>query len=221
VATTTTRLALRKPASGDTVNVSTDIGASMDTLDAAVGATNVTAATRPGSPFTGQFIVETDTNRTYVYDGGWLLVGSMVAIKTTDNTVNNTATLASDSQLTLPVEASTTYALEMYLDYSSATTPDAKVSLSVPASATWSVAPNGLLTSVAATSGSIETASVTTSGSITYGGNGAGTHVSANPVGWVKTAGTAGNVVVQWAQNTANASNTVLYTGSWIKLTRV
>jgi hypothetical protein len=145
----------------------------------------------------------------------------MVAIKTTDNTVNNTATLASDSQLSLPVEASTTYALEMYLDYSSATTPDAKVSLSVPASATWSVAPNGLLTSVAATSGSIETASVTTAGSLTFGGNGAGTHVSANPVGWVKTAGTAGNVVVQWAQNTANASNTVLYTGSWIKLTRV
>jgi hypothetical protein len=40
-------------------------------------------------------------------------------------------------------------------------------------------------------------------------------------VGWLKTAGTAGNVVVQFAQATANASNAILYTGTWIRLTRI
>lgn len=186
-----------------------------------MGATNVTAATRPGSPFTGQHIVETDTNRTYVYDGGWLLIGSMVAVKTTDNTVNNTATLANDAQLTLPAEASTTYVLELFLDYSAATAADVKIGLVVPASATWSVAPNGMLTGVAATSGSIETAPSVTAGNLQFGGNGAGVHLTANPVGWLKTAGTAGNVVVQFAQATANASNAILYTGTWIRLTRI
>jgi hypothetical protein len=213
---------MRKPAAGDTVNVSTDLGGVYDTIDAALGSTQCTAATRPGSPVNGQTIYETDTNRFYVYESPtWMLVGSMVAVKTTDNTVNNNATLANDAQLTLPVEANTTYTLEMYVDYSSATAADAKIGLVVPASATWSVAPNGMLTTVAATSGSVETAPSVTAGNLQFGGNGAGVHLTANPVGWLKTAGTAGNVVVQFAQATANASNTLLYTGTWIRLTRV
>lgn len=39
----------------------------------------VTSATRPGAPFTGQFIYETDTKRIYVYDGAaWIYRGGMV-----------------------------------------------------------------------------------------------------------------------------------------------
>jgi len=48
-----------------------------------------TSSTRPASPFEGQYIYETDTNRTLVYDGGaWVMTvdadspPGMVLIKT-------------------------------------------------------------------------------------------------------------------------------------------
>lgn len=64
-ATFTTRLALRKPdpdpSTGDFVNVATDISASMDKIDASIGAINCTSSARPASPYVGQFARETDT----------------------------------------------------------------------------------------------------------------------------------------------------------------
>jgi hypothetical protein len=65
----TTRLGLVKPdpGTGEPVNVAAQINASMDKIDAAVGATICTSTTRPSPPFNGQIIVETDTKRVYVY----------------------------------------------------------------------------------------------------------------------------------------------------------
>jgi len=71
LATFTTRLGLRKPATTDLVNVTTDLGANMDAIDAAVGASVVTSITRPGSPYAGQAIFETDTHNNLLYSGGW------------------------------------------------------------------------------------------------------------------------------------------------------
>lgn len=51
----------------------------LTTIDAGnvVSVAVVTSGTRPGSPSTGLFIYETDTKRTYVYDGtGWRFVGN-------------------------------------------------------------------------------------------------------------------------------------------------
>jgi hypothetical protein len=69
VATSTTRLGLRKPDPTDTVSVSLDLNANADKLDAAIGATVCTSGARPGSPFQGQLIFETDTNRLLYYPG--------------------------------------------------------------------------------------------------------------------------------------------------------
>lgn len=67
MATSTTRLALRKPdpdpVTGDNVNVVTDINQSMDKIDGNIGFTVCTSGTRPGSPWDGQPIYETDTNK--------------------------------------------------------------------------------------------------------------------------------------------------------------
>lgn len=222
MATTTTRWALVKPAAGDTVNVSTQIDAGMDIIDAALGSTPCTAITRPGSPVNGQVIFQTDTYNTFVWhaaDATWLSMMPLTAFKAANKTVNNSTTLSADSELVIAVEANTSYLFEAYLEYSSATTPDAKFSITTPAGATWSIAPRGLTTGVAATSGSIETAPLTTGG-IALGGNGAGTHLTATPSGQVTITGTAGNVTLTWAQNTANVSDTVLYAGSWMRLTR-
>lgn len=70
MATSTTRLALRKPDSdpitGDNVDVDLDLNANFDKIDNAAGAFPCTSGTRPSSPYHGQFIRETDTGRVYV-----------------------------------------------------------------------------------------------------------------------------------------------------------
>lgn len=76
MATTTTRLALRKPAGTDTVNVATDINASMDTIDTVVGFTNASSSTRPSTPFTGQGVLESDTGAAIVSNGSSPASGS-------------------------------------------------------------------------------------------------------------------------------------------------
>jgi hypothetical protein len=73
VATTTTRLLLRKPdpdpSTGDFINVVTDINESMDKIDAAVGVTICTSGTRPtgADRWDGREIYETDTRRNYMW----------------------------------------------------------------------------------------------------------------------------------------------------------
>jgi hypothetical protein len=72
VATATTRLALRKPNSdpvtGDNVDVDADLNANFDKVDNAAGAFPCTSGTRPGTPWHGQIIRETDTGRTLVWN---------------------------------------------------------------------------------------------------------------------------------------------------------
>lgn len=68
MSTTTTRLGLYKPAAdgSELVSVVTDINNNMDSVDAKTGAFACTSGTRPGSPYNGQFIRETDTGKMYV-----------------------------------------------------------------------------------------------------------------------------------------------------------
>lgn len=73
MATTTTRLGLRKPARTDLVAVLTDLDGNYDAIDAAVGITVCTSTTRPSTPYDGQSIYETDTHNRLVWDGsGWV-----------------------------------------------------------------------------------------------------------------------------------------------------
>jgi hypothetical protein len=68
MATSTTKLGLTKPDFVDVVDIS-DLNTNADKLDAAVGSTIVTSATRPAVPFAGQVIFETDTEDSLVWDG--------------------------------------------------------------------------------------------------------------------------------------------------------
>jgi hypothetical protein len=67
VATTTSRLALTKPAGTDAVDIAV-LNSNADKIDAASGATVCTSGTRPASPYNGQFIFETDTTKVYVFN---------------------------------------------------------------------------------------------------------------------------------------------------------
>jgi hypothetical protein len=68
MATSTTKLGLTKPDFVDVVDI-TDLNSNADDIDAAVGFTICTNATRPGSPWTGQSIFETDTGSSFIWDG--------------------------------------------------------------------------------------------------------------------------------------------------------
>jgi len=75
MATNTTRLGLIKPDFVDVVDIS-DLNTNADDIDAAVGAAVVTSSTRPSSPWLGQIIHETDTDKTLVWDGvAWVETG--------------------------------------------------------------------------------------------------------------------------------------------------
>lgn len=73
MATTTTRLALTKPAGTDVVDIDV-LNANADKIDAAVGAYICTSTTRPSTPYAGQVIYETDSKLTWTYaSGAWKL----------------------------------------------------------------------------------------------------------------------------------------------------
>lgn len=214
----TPRVGLRSLVAGDTIDPDDN---NADLLDVVLGSTVCTSSTRPATPWQGQPIYETDTRREYIWSGTvWLPRGPLIVVKSTDKTANANTTLSDDPQLSIAVLAATTYLFEALLIWSSGTTPDAKFGLTVPAGCTWQLAPFGIPAAGTATAGSLETAIFTASG-IPLGGVAAGTKTAALVTGVVFVAGTAGSVTVSWAQNSSNASNTVLYTGSWLQLTRV
>lgn len=87
MATFTTRLILRKPAGIDQVSVSTDLGDNFDKLDNAVGFLECTSSTRPSTPFNGQAIRESDTDRFYASNGSSPASGSWTELWNPETTV--------------------------------------------------------------------------------------------------------------------------------------
>lgn len=72
----TSRLGLNKPdgdpVTGDVVDIE-KLNENFDALDAVVSYTPCTSTARPGAPFVGQAILETDTGKSFVWGGsGWL-----------------------------------------------------------------------------------------------------------------------------------------------------
>lgn len=138
------------------------------------------------------------------------------AYKTGTETVNNTATLQNDDDLFLTVAASTRYDFELFIVYNSGTTPDLKLGWTLPTGATnrymyqffdgtnWVAAAGGT--------------AVPTAG-VALGGFGA--DLPARFKGTLNISTTAGTMQIQWAQNTANASNTSILSGSELKLTKI
>lgn len=120
MATTTTRLVLRKPdptpATGDFVSATLDLNQNWDKVDAAVGAVACTSGARPGSPYNGQFARETDTGNLILWNGAtwqrvffdgpqsrWPNVVDLGRTNASDNVI--TGRLNADSQNRLQVRA--------------------------------------------------------------------------------------------------------------------
>jgi hypothetical protein len=145
-----------------------------------------------------------------------------VASKTANETVTNSATLQNDDALFLPVLATVDYALDAFVIFTSGGTPDFKFGWTTPTGAalrvtytTYSLAsPVG--TQLVDSRTTIDTASAAVPG----GGTTFTTQSAWIVIHGVYLAGgNAGTLQFQWAQNTADASNTTVYDGSWLRLT--
>lgn len=143
------------------------------------------------------------------------------AVKTATEVVNNSATLQDDDHLFVTPRINTRYMLNSFLMWTSGTTPDIKLTFSIPAGSTMNL--NVTTYSRAAAAGTNLADSRMMSQSETVSIPGQGTTFSTQSqwtviTGQVGIGATAGNVTLQWAQNTANASDTSMVIGSWLYL---
>jgi hypothetical protein len=132
------------------------------------------------------------------------------ARKTITENLASSTTYQNDDALVVPVLANTTYDCEMWLLYNSGATPDFKARVTVPAGA---VTPETTLFHNALWFRYTPTTGL---GVASPGGDN---------LYWCKfalvVAGTPGNLQVQWAQNTSDASTTAVQLGSWLRATPV
>jgi hypothetical protein len=91
MSTTTSKLGLLRPDGTDPISRATQLNGNWNIVDAAMGVTECTSVTRPGSPYPGQVIRETDTLRAMVRNpanNAWVnLSGVPIVNNTTDITV--------------------------------------------------------------------------------------------------------------------------------------
>lgn len=140
------------------------------------------------------------------------------ARRTSIATISASTTLVSDTQLTLPVDANATYNLTMVLIYDGATAADLKTQIAVPAGAAFLGDLHALIPT-AASQQDFQNFPYADSTATTWGCLG-GSAVG-RLEGIVTTAGTSGNVTLQWAQNASNATATRLLVNSFMRIVRV
>lgn len=143
--------------------------------------------------------------------------------KTTDTSRASTTTFTDDEHLSYAVEANGVYVMDGAIKYFADPTPDIKIQFSTPTGTLgeWSWMMPGSTTAATGTTGySIRTETNDVSGSRTGYGTSDSQHFT--PISGIWRVGsTAGSVTLQWAQNTSNATATVLYTDSWLRFVRI
>ena len=144
--------------------------------------------------------------------------------KSADQTVNNVAVDQADLHMTVPVAANSgTYRVNIPFFYSASTAADLRLRLGIPAGTVGRIVAKGLVAGTAGTSGDWIAASVTAeSGTdLVVGGAAVGTALGATLEGEVTIGANAGSLTFMWAQNVADATNTVVYARSLMQVWRI
>lgn len=143
--------------------------------------------------------------------------------KTADTSRSATTTFADDDHLSFSAEASAVYTMVGWIKYFADPTPDVKIQFTVPTGCLgeWAWMMPGSGTAATGTTGySIRTETNDVTGSRTGYGTSDSQHFT--PIsGLFRMSTTAGSITLQWAQNTSNATATVLYTDSWLAFQRI
>lgn len=144
--------------------------------------------------------------------------GLISAFRSTDATgITSSTTLTNDTVLFIPTLANASYELECCINFTATAGQDIKIAWTFPAGATMMYAALGTGT---ANFTDYDASMVT--GGTARGARGNGTTLQTlNSRGYLINAGSAGNLQLQWAQNTSGANATTVLKGSWIRLHRV
>lgn len=197
-------MSIAVPIAGQVISASTFGSPVVNALNAITDGTNVVTA---AGTFTGNVSIAGNLSVTGVGQ-------HIIARKTADETVNNSSAFQNDDVLLASVVANAVYLARLHIMYNSGTTPDFKYQFTVPAGTTlpaWSFI---------GTTGAAVSFNAASSGGVSgLGGTGADQPVDS--WGVIITSGTAGTVQVQWAQDVANASNTIVRAGSYLELIRI
>jgi hypothetical protein len=133
--------------------------------------------------------------------------------KSADESVQNSTTLQNDDHFSFAVGANETWVFEGWIIvFSSTATPDIKLAFTTPAGATlrWSglgAGNAGTDHEVISSSGAADSYQITSTG---------GVRDTILVHGVVSTGATAGTLQLQWAQNTADASTSIVEQGSYL-----
>lgn len=158
-----------------------------------------------------------------------LIGGTKTVYQTADVTKNASTALGDLTGLTVTLTTGRTYAFEMWLLWYSLPTADVKIGWTLPASTTGWWCTMGPPAAQVPVVGSerinyVDAGAVVVTSTLTMAGDdeftNAQVRTTASPRGFLTTTN-SGAIQVQGAQNTSDVSNTVFYTGSWLKVTRV
>lgn len=145
------------------------------------------------------------------------LEGSLpsAVVKALDETVNNSAVMQADDELRLVFPRNRLFVIRASIIHNSNSTADFKFQFT---ETTGSVGATGAFDVIAIPAGGAAlTIQSGTLGTV-FTGEGAGADRAMVVQGWVLLGGTNdGTLKVEWAQNTANPSNTVVKAGSWLE----
>lgn len=149
----------------------------------------------------------------------WLPATPIYKAKTANQIVNNSAAFINDTELFVPLPAANSwYNVDLLVRYTSTTAADIKFTFTAPALATVVMAGPGMVTTAAGQSSDADWEGITAPAARPYGGAG-GVTISAYKIhATVQTGANTGNLQLQWAQNTADPSNTTLFGFSTLKL---
>lgn len=160
------------------------------------------------------------------HSGTYVPVGNLVtAYKTADETVTSSAALQDDDHLALAVAASATYALDGLFIISGSSAGDVRFNWSGPTgyAVDWTPGfPRATLASVTYDSFDWSTFDESADAYISLASS-AGTPIRMmlRPLGTVVTSSTSGTLTLRWAQGTSNGTATTLFSGSWLRLTKL
>lgn len=148
------------------------------------------------------------------------------AVKAANTTRASTTTKTDDPDLTMPVVANAVYYVEFILAaQSSSTTPNINTAWNVPATATglkFAHGPTNNATNFVTrtdTNARVSAHGYTTG--LDYIINGSGVSVAILEKSIVTTGANSGTIAIQWAQNTSNATGTVVEAGSYMYIRRI
>lgn len=169
------------------------------------------------------------------------LLASMLpqtARKTSDTARSATTTATADPHLTFELEANAVYVWWGFLKYSSSTLADINIDFTGPSGllGEWAGVGPGIIRVVGATDATppviqadtqestgymlrVETTDVTSARA--YGGLGTSATLALDLKGTLRVGATGGTWALTWAQRGSDATDTTVYTDSWIVLLRV